>query len=849
MRSASLAAARAMLAGSLAQNKMRSALSVLAIALGVALGYAVQLITGAAVNELALGVQFLAGDADLQVRGPRGGFDEAIYPVLARLPEVAVASPVVEVEAKLADRSEVLKIIGVDVFRAAAVQPGLISDTGDSLDHLRSDTIFLSPAAARTLDVERGDTLRFQVALRDIPLRVAGLVSADAQQRFAVMDIAGAQANFDRLGRLTRVDLRLRPGTDVDALRERLQASLPAGLAVQRPEASVAASESLSRSYRVNLNVLALVALFTGGLLIFSTQALAVVRRRSQLALLRVLGVTRKHLAMMLVVEGAIVGIAGSALGLAGGFVLAQIAVRTIGADFGAGYFRGVAPALAIAPLALALFFCLGVLIAMLASLVPALEAARAPPAQALKPGDDERAFARLRPSWPGFLTLGAGAVAALLPPVAGLPLFGYFAIALLLIGTLMLMPRIAVMLLAVLPLPRGAPPRLALLQLRGAPGQVAISLAAIVAAVSLMVSMAIMVASFRISLDSWLERILPADVYVRASSGGDTAYMSADDQARIGALAGVRRAEFAREQQLLLDPNRPRVVLLARAIDAANLSRQLQLLSGPVPQVAQVPQVPQLPDAPDAPPPAWVNEAMVDLYGFTPGKVVELPIAGKPVAFTVAGVWRDYVRPQGAIVIERERYIALTGDRSATSGALWLIPGASADELERAIERDIPGGARLELAAPGEIRDVSLKAFDRTFAVTYALELAAVVIGLFGLSSSFGALVLSRRREFGMLRHIGMTRRQIGSMLAAEGVTITGIGLLAGFGLGWLISLVLIQVVNRQSFHWSMELSVPWTWLAGAALVVLALSTLTALASGRQAMSERAVLAVKEDW
>src|SRR5450631_4070139 len=837
---------QAVFAGSLAQNKARSLLSVLAIALGVALGYAVQLISAAAVNELGQGVQFLSGAADLQVRGPRGGFDETIYPVLARMPEIAIASPVVEVDARIADRNDVLKIIGIDAFRAAGVQPGLIAAPEDRLELLRSDALYLSPTAARWLGVDAGASVSLQNALRVVPLRVAGLVPAGAEQRFAVMDIAGAQTNFDRSGRITRVDLRVRPGVDVDGFRDRLQSLLPAGLAVERPQASIAASESLSRSYRVNLNVLALVALFTGGLLIFSTQALAVVRRRSQLALLRVLGVTRKHLAMMLVVEGAIVGIAGSALGLAGGFVLAQIAVRTIGADFGAGYFRGVAPALAIAPVALALFFCLGVLIAMLASLVPALEAARAPPAQALKPGDDERAFALLRPSWPGFLTLGAGAVAALLPPVAGLPLFGYFAIALLLIGTLMLMPRIAVMLLAVLPLPRGAPPRLALLQLRGAPGQVAISLAAIVAAVSLMVSMAIMVASFRISLDSWLERILPADVYVRASSGGDTAYMSADDQARIGALAGVRRAEFAREQQLLLDPTRPRVVLLARAIDAANLSRQLQLLSEPV---AQAPQVPQVPDAPDAPPPAWVNEASVDLYGFTPGKVVELPIAGKPVAFTVAGVWRDYVRPQGAIVIERERYIALTGDRSATSGALWLIPGASADELERAIERDIPGGARLELAAPGEIRDVSLKAFDRTFAVTYALELAAVVIGLFGLSSSFGALVLSRRREFGLLRHLGMTRRQIGSMLAAEGVTITGIGLLAGFGLGWLISLVLIQVVNRQSFHWSMELSVPWTWLAGAALVVLALSTLTALASGRQAMSERAVLAVKEDW
>jgi putative ABC transport system permease protein len=537
------------------------------------------------------------------------------------------------------------------------------------------------------------------------------------------------------------------------------------------------------------------------------------------------------------VLEGAIVGIIGSALGLAGGFVLAQAAVRVIGVDLGAGYFRGVAPALALAPIPLVIFFCVGVAIAMLASLVPGLEAGRAAPAAALKAGDEERAFSRLRPWWRGSLTIGAGAMAALAPPVAGLPLFGYVAIALLVIGTLMLMPRIAIIMLAALPLPRGGPPRLALLQLRGAPGQVAVSLAAIVAAVSLMVSMAIMVASFRISLDAWLERILPADLYVRAGAAGDTAYLGADDQARLAALPGVRRAEFQREQQLLLDPARPRVVLLARYIDTANLARQLQLVRGPVTV------------APGAPPPVWVNEAMLDLYDFAPGKVIELPIAGKPASFTVAGVWRDYARPQGAIVIARERYIALTGDRTATSGALWLASGVSHDELSRTIAGDIPGGSRLEIAAPGEIREVSLRAFDRTFAVTYALELAAVVIGLFGLSSSLGALVLSRRREFGMLRHIGMTRRQIAAMLATEGLTITAVGLVAGFALGWLISLVLIHVVNRQSFHWGMELNVPWSALAGSAVVVLALSTLTAIASGRQAMSRRAVLAVKEDW
>jgi putative ABC transport system permease protein len=239
----------------------------------------------------------------------------------------------------------------------------------------------------------------------------------------------------------------------------------------------------------------------------------------------------------------------------------------------------------------------------------------------------------------------------------------------------------------------------------------------------------------------------------------------------------------------------------------------------------------------------------MADIYGFTGGTMIELPIAGERAQFTVAGVWRDYARPQGAIAIERERYVALTGDRTATNGALWLAPGATLQQVSDAIAQAIPDGTRLEIASPGEIRDVSLKIFDRTFAVTYALELAAVLIGLFGLSSSFGALVLSRQREFGMLRHIGMTRRQIGAMLVTEGLLVSGIGLVVGLGLGWLISLILIHVVNRQSFHWGMELSVPWLALGGSALLLLALSTVTALLSGRRAMGDDVVRAVREDW
>ena len=834
---AGVAAAAAVLRGSLAQNRMRTSLAILAIALGVALGYAVQLINQAAINELTQGMQVLSGEADLEVRGPRSGFDEIVYPMLARLPGVAVPSPVVEVEAKLAGRDDTLRIVGIDVFRAGFVAPALVAATAERLDTLRPDTLFATPAALRALGMQAGDEVRVQVGLAAVPLRIAGELPAGGSQRFAVMDIAGAQQAFDRVGRITRVDLRLSPGIDVAAFADSLRARLPAGVNVQRPQTTLAASTGLSRSYRVNLDVLALVALFTGGLLVFSTQALAVVRRRAQFALLRVLGVTRRRLTALIIAEGALIGAVGSALGIASGFVLAQLTIRVIGPDLGSGYFRGIAPTLAIDPAVLTLFFLLGVAATVLGSVVPALETARAPPAHALKAGDEERAFERLRSPLPGLGAIMVGAVATALPPIWGLPLAGYAAIALLLVGTLMLLPRIAAMALSALPALRPPAPALAFAQLRGAPGQVTVSLAAIVASVALMVSMAIMVASFRDSLDAWLERILPADLYVRAASGGETAFLDPEAQRKIAGVQGVRRVEFLREQQLALDPARVRVVLVARSIDRSDAARTLPLIGPPLDVPAR------------APPPVWVNEAAADLYGFAQGSVIALPLHGKALPFTVAGVWRDYGRPQGAIAMERERYVEATGDTAVTNGALWLADGANRASVEAEIRHAIANGERLEMAGPGEIRDLSLRIFDRTFAVTYALELAAVVIGLVGLSSSFGALVLARRREFGVLRHLGMTRRQVGAMLATEGLVVSAIGLAVGLALGFVISQILIHVVNRQSFHWGMELSVPWAALAGFALVVLALSSVTALASGRRAMDVDVARAVKDDW
>ena len=822
----------------LAQHKGRLAVSVLAIALGVALGYAVQLVNAVALNEFSQAVRSLAGEADLEIRGPRAGFDELLYPRLARLAQVAVASPVLEVDAKLPGRQETLRLLGLDVFRAAYVQPGLIGNApADLLDLLRSDALFLSPAAADSLGVKTGDKLALQVGLAEVSLRVAGLLHGSGRERLAVMDIAAAQLALDRIGSISRVDIRTRPGADVEALQARVQAELPPGLIAERPQSDLQRNASLSRSYRVNLNVLALVALFTGGFLVFSAQALSVVRRRSQLALLRVLGVTRGGLARMLLAEGALIGAAGAAIGLSVGYLMAAAVLQRFGADLGAGQFRGLHPDLHAEPWASALFFILGVVVAAAGSLAAALDAAHAAPAQALKAGDEQTAFARLQPAWPGIALIVLGVICTAPGPVVGVPLFGYAAIGLMLVGTLALMPRLATGVFGLLPRPRGAGARLALAQLQGAPGQAAVSLAAIVASFSLMVAMAIMVASFRVSLDAWLDRLLPADLYLRTGAGGETAYLVPQDEARIAALTGVRRAEFLRIQQLLLAPGRPRVALFARALDRDDPGRQLPLVSAALsPRTGE-------------PPPLWASEAMVDLYGYALGKVVELPIAGKWQRFTVAGIWRDYARQHGTVIIQRELYTSLSGDRTSNDAALYLAPGASPAAIAQAIRATIPGGANLEFGDPGTIRARSLDIFDRTFAVTYALEAVAVLIGLFGLSSSFGALVLARSREFGMLRHVGMTRRQIGAMLAAEGALVSALGLALGLALGWVISLVLIHVVNRQSFHWSMDLHLPWGLLSLLAAALLLLATLTALASGRRALSVEVVRAVREDW
>jgi putative ABC transport system permease protein len=468
---------------------------------------------------------------------------------------------------------------------------------------------------------------------------------------------------------------------------------------------------------------------------------------------------------------------------------------------------------------------------------VPALEASRRPPALALKAGDEEAALERLRSAWPGLVLLALGLAVSQAPPVDGLPIFGYVAIGLMLVGAVLSMPRFAEWILARLPALRYAPAALAAAQLQATPRQAAISLAAILASFSLMVSMVIMTGSFRTSLEAWLDRMLPADLYVRAGRIGETGYFTREEQARIAALDGVRDAVFVRAQNVLLRADRPPVTLIARPF-ADGRPRPALPLEGP-----------EIAPAAGTPPPAWLSEVAADLLGLKAGDTLALPIGESNRMFTVAGIWRDYARQNGAVVIDRALYTSLTRDERANEAALYLDPSTPFDAVAQRLRSAFEDPEGIEIASTRELKAISLSIFDRTFAVTYALEAAAVLIGLFGVSASFSAQALARRREFGVLRHIGMTRRRIASMLGCEGLIVGALGVGAGLALGWLISLILIHVINRQSFHWSMDMHPPWIALAALAASLVVAASLTAVASGRRAMSDDVTRAVREDW
>jgi putative ABC transport system permease protein len=836
----------------LRHHPWRNAAAVVAVMLGVALALSVHLINASALSEFSQAVRSVNGQPDLTLRASQGQFDESLYARIASLPEVSVASPVLELStyAQTAGGTrQSLRVLGVDALLLARLAPELLprpADADDRFAFFAPATVFLNAAAQNALGA---GSVQLQSGLNMLAVRVAGSVAAGGGP-LAVMDLGAAQDLFGRGGELTRVDLQLRAGVDrADFVgRQHSAADWPAQLQWSEPGDVAQRVSQLSRAYRINLTVLALVALFTGAFLVFSVLSLSVAKRAQQLALLGVLGLggaTRLHLVLC---ESLLLGLLGSAAGVALGSALAALALRLLGGDLGGGYFAGIAPVLQWSWAAALTYGGLGVVAALVGGWWPARTAQQLPPAQSLKglgvaPSGHGHA-------WLSLALLLGGALLALLPPVAGIALGAYLSVALLLVGGIGALPGLIGLLYGRLsPLvAKRALPMLAVERARRVRESAGVAVSGVVASLSLAVALTIMVASFRHSVTDWLDVVLPADLYVRtagSSAAGETAYFSAEFVQAVAAVPGVARVGGLRVTQLLLSPDQPAVALIAR--DMQTPARVLPLV-GPALSV------------PAGAIGIYVSEPMLTRYQASVGQFFE-PMAnsfaktGEP-RFFVAGVWRDYARQFGAIAMDEQDFVRLTGDRRINDLALWLAPGAREDAVQAGIRQLAaqstgPGlnSEVIELASAGQIRTRSLQIFDRSFAVTYWLQAVAIAIGLFGVAANFSAQVLARRKEFGLLAHLGLTRRQVLSVVAGEGAAWTVMGSLAGLALGLAVSVVLVHVVNPQSFHWSMDLQVPWLRLLALCVAVVLAGTLTAWLAGRAAASADAVLAVKEDW
>jgi putative ABC transport system permease protein len=832
----------------LRQHPWRNAAAVLAVTLGVALAFSVQLINASALSEFSSAVRSAGGQPDLELRAVQGSLDENLYARVAGHEQVAVASPVLEISTMAlgpAGERRSVRVVGVDALLVASVAPALMpvpEAQADRLALFAPDTVFLNPAARQLLP--GASRLQLQTGMQMREARVAGTVSAGGGP-LAVMDIGAAQDFFGRQGQLSRIGVKLQPGVDRAAFLRSLD--LPAGVMDTEPLEDAQRVNNLSRAYRVNLAVLALVALFTGAFLVYSVLSLSVARRAQQFALLGVLGLTAGERQRLVLAESLVLGLIGSAAGIALGVALAALGLRMLGGDLGGGYFAGVAPELQWSATAALIYAALGTAAAGAGGWLPARSAQQLPLAQTLKGLGAGRVSVRRRAV--GLPLMSAGVLLALLPPIRGIPLGAYVSVGLLLLGGVTALPwGVALVYDRLVPALRGRLlPLLAVERARRVRESAAVAVSGVVASLSLAVALTVMVASFRDSVAHWLDVVLPADLYARtavSSAAAETAWFSPEFTLAAERVEGVRRVSATRTRALLLDPGLPPLALIAREIaDPATV----------------LPLVGEARTAPAGQIPIYVSEAVVDLYGARPGSVftplaAAFPASGSaPPAFFVAGVWRDYVRQSGAVAMERSDFERLTGDRRANDLQIWLAPGADAAQVQQSLralaEREGGSAGGIDFASAGELRALSLRIFDRSFAVTYWLQAVAIGIGLFGVAASFSAQVLARRKEFGLLAHLGLTRRQILAVVAGEGAAWTLIGSVAGLALGLAVSVVLVHVVNPQSFHWTMDLLLPWGRLLALCAAVVAAGTVTAWLAGRAAAGRDAVLAVKEDW
>ena len=821
----------------LLRHPWQAGLSVLGIALGVAVVVSVDLASASARRAFGLSAEGVTGRATHQVIGGPGELDERVAVRLAREVGLHPMAPVVEAWVGVHGApGQALQLLGIDPFSEAAFRPYLGRSVGAGTRALaafltESGAVLITPETGTELGVGVGSLLVLRVSGRARPVRVVGwLEPDDARSRQAlaglvVADVATAQEILDRPGRLSRIDLALPEGPAGEATLARVRAVLPPGAEVVLAAARSEFVGDLTRAFDVNLAALSLLAMMVGLFLAYNTMTFSVVQRRATIGMVRALGVTRAEMVGIVLAEALLLGLVATALGLGLGVGLARGLVGLVTRTINDLYFVVVVRDLAVSPAGLAKGAALGVGATLLAAIVPAVEATATPPGAAIRRNALE---ARVRRAVPraGVAGLGVLVAGTLLVGAAGRSLaWSYAGLFAIILGAALLTP-LAMIGGAALTGPwlgrlLGLPGRMAARSVVTALSRTGVAVAALMVAVAATIGVGIMIRSFRATVVSWLETSLVADLYVSAPTASGS---------RVG--------------ESILDPGVVSRLREAPGVAAVGTYRGVQVASplGPTHLVAlgvgpgSYRQFRFLAGSPEAVWPAFqdrgaaiVSEPYAYRHGLTVGSRLPLRTDRGDRSLAVVGVFADYGSEQGVVMVSRRTYEALWDDRGVSSIGLMLQPGVDAETAITALRARAGESQDVLIRSNRALREASLAIFDRTFAITSVLRVLATVVAVIGILSALMALQLERGREIGVLRAQGLTPREVWRLVLTETGLLGGIAGVLAVPVGIGLALVLIHVINRRAFGWSIETTIPGALL----LQAVGLAVLAALLAG----------------
>jgi putative ABC transport system permease protein len=824
---------RGLIAGTLRDGRLRTVVTIVAVALAVAIALAIDLANTTAVASFSSSVNVVASRVNMQVLGVGRGFNERALLRLMLLPGVVSASPVIEDNIVVGARrgqpqeGEVLRVLGVDLLQPLPRDAGNPSAgrvvSADVLVNGRGAVI--SERVARRWGLQIGSHLEALAGARPVSLTVAAILSPNVvgiDSSVVFVDIATAQDVFEKVGLLDRIDCVVDPSRLAETLVA-ARAVIPPGARVLEPKVRTGEIRRMLQSFQLNLDALSAIALVVGMYLIFNTVAIAVVQRRPEIGTLRALGATRRQIFAVFLIEGGALGLAGSILGLALGALLAQFSVTAVAKTVQTLYVGIGAGSIVWDPFAIAKAFVLGIALAVIAAIVPAIEAARIPPAYTMRSAGFERRSAHFGRN---AALAGAGAfiVAWLVtagPPIDGIPVFGYLSGIMIIAGGSLCIPLLITQASTLgRRFLRDAPAQLAAGNLGAALRRESVAVAALAIAIAMMTSVAILIGSFRTTVVTWADEVLSADLFVRPVGPSDASAEARFSPRVLTTIAHVPGVAYVHALRTITIPFRGRLTELD-AIDFAQLERRNTI------QFLGVPDVQALLRTTAGTRTVFVSEPFASRFGVRRGDALSLDTPSGTITFHVAAIFNDYSSESGIILLDGSTFRRIFHDDTVDSIAIWAVPHANLADLRTRVIRSILP-LRIDMATNQELHALVVQIFNRTFAITYALYLISVAIALLGVVSTLFALVLERRREIGILRYLGLRTRDIRRMVLVEAGFVGALGGIAGIALGFLLALLLIFVINRQAFGWLIELHIPWEFL-GASFVVAVIAALVA--------------------